>query len=258
MHPKEAARRLDAIFFSPHKFLGGPGSSGVLVFNKALYKNRIPDNPGGGTVTWTDPWGGHSFFESVEAREDGGTPGFLQTMRTALAIRLKEKMNVEKIRQRENELVRRCYEELPKIKGLEVLAKEVRYRLGVFSFYIEHLHYNLVVKLLNDHYGIQVRGGCSCAGTYGHLLLEVSKERSRNITSQIDLGNLAEKPGWVRLSLHPTMTDTELDYILEAIKKVAQDGEEMAKEYTYNTHTNAFYHKSEKPIKEDLTPWFNI
>ena len=258
MHPKEAARRLDAIFFSPHKFLGGPGSSGVLVFNKALYKNRIPDNPGGGTVTWTDPWGGHSFFESVEAREDGGTPGFLQTMRTALAIRLKEKMNVEKIRQRENELVRRCYEELPKIKGLEVLAKEVRYRLGVFSFYIEHLHYNLVVKLLNDHYGIQVRGGCSCAGTYGHLLLEVSKERSRNITSQIDLGNLAEKPGWVRLSLHPTMTDTELDYILEAIKKVAQDGEEMAKKYTYNAHTNAFYHKSEKPIKEDLTPWFNI
>ncbi|WP_445737183.1 aminotransferase class V-fold PLP-dependent enzyme [Mariniflexile sp.] len=258
MHPKEAARRLDAIFFSPHKFLGGPGSSGVLVFNKALYKNRIPDNPGGGTVTWTDPWGGHSFFESVEAREDGGTPGFLQTMRTALAIRLKEKMKVEKIRQRENELVRRCFEELPKTKGLQVLAKEVRYRLGVFSFYIEHLHYNLVVKLLNDHYGIQVRGGCSCAGTYGHLLLEVSKERSRNITSQIDLGNLAEKPGWVRLSLHPTMTDTELDYILEAIKKVAQDGEEMAKEYSYNTHTNAFYHVSEKPIKEDLTPWFNI
>uniref|UniRef100_UPI0040488E9B aminotransferase class V-fold PLP-dependent enzyme n=1 Tax=Mariniflexile sp. TaxID=1979402 RepID=UPI0040488E9B len=258
MHPKEAARRLDAIFFSPHKFLGGPGSSGVLVFNKALYKNRIPDNPGGGTVTWTDPWGGHSFFESVEAREDGGTPGFLQTMRTALAIRLKEKMKVEKIRQRENELVRRCFEELPKIKGLQVLAKEVRYRLGVFSFYIEHLHYNLVVKLLNDHYGIQVRGGCSCAGTYGHLLLEVSKERSRNITSQIDLGNLAEKPGWVRLSLHPTMTDTELDYILEAIKKVAQDGKEMAKEYSYNTHTNAFYHVSEKPIKEELTEWFNI
>ncbi|MGB5821152.1 MAG: aminotransferase class V-fold PLP-dependent enzyme [Saonia sp.] len=258
MHPKESTGRLDAIFFSPHKFLGGPGSSGVLVFNKELYKNRIPDNPGGGTVTWTDPWGGHSFFESVEAREDGGTPGFLQTMRTALAIRLKEKMNLEKIRQRENELVSRCFEELPNIKGLEVLAKEVRYRLGVFSFYIEHLHYNLVVKLLNDHYGIQVRGGCSCAGTYGHLLLEVSKERSRNITSQIDLGNLTEKPGWVRLSLHPTMTDKELDYILGAIKKVAQDGEEMSREYSYNTHTNAFYHVSEKPIKEDLTQWFDI
>ena len=258
MHPKEESKRLDAIFFSPHKFLGGPGSSGVLVFNKELYKNRIPDNPGGGTVTWTDPWGGHSFFDSVEAREDGGTPGFLQTMRTALAIRLKEKMDVEKIRQRENELVRKCFEQLPKIKGLQVLAEGVRYRLGVFSFYIDHLHYNLVVKLLNDYYGIQVRGGCSCAGTYGHLLLEVSRERSRKITSQIDLGNLAEKPGWVRLSLHPTMTDKELDYILTAIRKIAQDGEQMAKEYEYNSTTNAFYHTSEKVEQEELTPWFDV
>lgn len=258
MHPEKKTQRLDAIFFSPHKFLGGPGSSGVLVFNKALYQNRIPDNPGGGTVTWTDPWGGHSFFESVEAREDGGTPGFLQTMRTALAIRLKEEMNVEKIRQRENELVRRCFEELPKIKGIHVLAGEVRYRLGVFSFYLEHLHYNLVVRLLNDHYGIQVRGGCSCAGTYGHLLLEVSKEKSRSITSQIDLGNLAEKPGWIRLSLHPTMTDDEMDYILLAIKKVSEEGEEMGREYQYNGHTNAFYHKSEKQVKEELVHWFDI
>lgn len=258
MHPKEASKRLDAIFFSPHKFLGGPGSSGVLVFNKELYKNRIPDNPGGGTVTWTDPWGGHSFFDSVEAREDGGTPGFLQTMRTALAIRLKEKMNVEKIHLRENELVSRCFEELPNIQGLHVLAKEVRHRLGVFSFYIEHLHYNLVVKLLNDHYGIQVRGGCSCAGTYGHLLLEVSKERSQKITSQIDLGNLTEKPGWIRLSLHPTMTDKELDYILEAIKRVAQDGEEMAKEYDYNTSNNAFYHVSEMLEIVELAQWFDL
>ncbi|SNZ01348.1 aminotransferase class V-fold PLP-dependent enzyme [Flagellimonas pacifica] len=258
MHPEKESRRLDAIFFSPHKFLGGPGSSGVLVFNKKLYKNRIPDNPGGGTVTWTDPWGGHNFFESVEAREDGGTPGFLQTIRTALAIRLKEKMDVEKIRRRENELVRRCFEELPKIKGLRVLAKEVRYRLGVFSFYVEHLHYNLVVKLLNDHFGIQVRGGCSCAGTYGHLLLEVSKEQSRNITNRIDQGDLTEKPGWVRLSLHPTMTDSELDYILGAIKEVADNGKEMSTQYVYKTENNAFYHHSEKLDKEELGHWFNI
>ena len=258
MHPKKKTQRLDAVFFSPHKFLGGPGSSGVLVFNKALYQNRIPDNPGGGTVTWTDPWGGHSFFESVEAREDGGTPGFLQTMRTALVIQLKEKMGVEKIQQRENELVRKCYEELPKIKGLHVLAKDVRYRLGVFSFYMEHLHYNLVVKLLNDHFGIQVRGGCSCAGTYGHLLLEVSKEQSQKITSRIDQGDLTEKPGWVRLSLHPTMTNEELDYILSAIKEVSEKGTEMGSEYEYNKHTNAFLHKSEKQIKEDLAHWFDI
>ena len=258
MHPKSKSKQLDAIFFSPHKFLGGPGSSGVLIFNKKLYKNRIPDNPGGGTVKWTNPWGGHSFFDSVEAREDGGTPGFLQTMRAALSISLKEKMGMDKIRQRENELVRKCFNELPKIKGLQVLAKEVRYRLGVFSFYMEHLHYNLVVKLLNDHYGIQVRGGCSCAGTYGHLLLEVSKERSKHITDQIDSGNLKEKPGWVRLSLHPTMTDNELDYILMAIGEVAKDGKKMGRDYVYNPNGNVFYHKSEKQTKEELKHWFNV
>tara|TARA_R110002167_G_scaffold164268_4_gene361210 strand:- start:508 stop:1989 length:1482 start_codon:yes stop_codon:yes gene_type:complete len=258
MHPKKESQRLDAIFFSPHKFLGGPGSSGVLVFNKKLYKNRIPDNPGGGTVTWTNPWGGHHFFESVEAREDGGTPGFLQTMKTALAIKLKEKMGVEKIRQRENELVRKCFEGLHKIKGIQVLAKEVRYRLGVFSFYFEDVHYNLAVKLLNDRYGIQVRGGCSCAGTYGHLLLNVSKEDSKRITDQIDEGVLAEKPGWVRVSLHPTMTDEELDYILNAIRELSEHGKEWSREYRYNANNNEFYHVQEKSEKPNLTDWFSL
>jgi len=258
MHPENKARKLDAIFFSPHKFLGGPGSSGVLVFDKALYKNRIPDNPGGGTVKWTNPWGGHSFFESIEAREDGGTPGFLQTIRTALSIALKEKMGIEQIRQRENELTRKCFEELPKIKGLHVFAPEVRYRLGVFSFYVEHLHYNLVVQLLNDHYGIQVRGGCSCAGTYGHILLEVSQERSRHITDQIEHGNLKDKPGWVRLSLHPTMTDGELDLILDALREIAEHGAEMAKAYDYDSVSNTFHHKSESNQRPELGQWFEI
>ena len=258
MHPTQKERKLDAIFFSPHKFLGGPGSSVVLVFDKELYKNRIPDNPGGGTVKWTNPWGGHSFFDSIEAREDGGTPGFLQTIRTALSIGLKEKMGVDKIRQRENELTRKCFEELPKIKGIHVFAPEVRYRLGVFSFYVEHLHYNLVVRLLNDHYGIQVRGGCSCAGTYGHILLEVSRENSKHITDQIEHGNLKDKPGWVRLSLHPTMTDYELDYIICAITEISENGLTMGKDYVYNSANNEFHHKSEKKTREKLEQWFEI
>ncbi|MCK0159113.1 aminotransferase class V-fold PLP-dependent enzyme [Allomuricauda sp. F6463D] len=258
MHPTQKERKLDAIFFSPHKFLGGPGSSGVLIFDKELYKNRIPDNPGGGTVKWTNPWGEHSFFDSIEAREDGGTPGFLQTIKTALSIGLKDKMSVDKIRQRENELTRKCFEELPKIKGIHVFASEVRYRLGVFSFYVEHLHYNLVVRLLNDHYGIQVRGGCSCAGTYGHILLKVSQERSKYITDQIDHGNLTDKPGWVRLSLHPTMTDRELDFILVALRQIAENGEEMAKEYDYDSLSNTFYHKSESSQGLKLDKLFKL
>ena len=105
MHPKDETKKLDAIFFSPHKFLGGPGSSGVLIFDSALYHNKTPDQPGGGTVNWTNPWGEHSFIEDIETREDGGTPGFLQTIRTALAIKLKDEMSVEKIRIREAEIV---------------------------------------------------------------------------------------------------------------------------------------------------------
>lgn len=255
MHPENDAQRLDAIFFSPHKFLGGPGSSGVIIFNSELYKNRIPDHPGGGTVAWTNPWGEHSFFNDIEIREDGGTPGFLQAMRAALSIRLKEQMEVEKIRQRENELVRQCFEGLSQIPGLHILAEDVRYRLGVFSFYIEDIHYNLVVKLLNDRYGIQVRGGCSCAGTYGHMLLQVSRERSKKITDEIDRGNLSHKPGWVRLSLHPTMTDDELQYILNAISEVAIHAGEWVSDYEYSSATNEFYHHLEKS-EPDTSDWF--
>ena len=105
MHPKDPEAYLDAIFLSPHKFLGGPGSSGVLVFNKKLYKNSVPDNPGGGTVTWTNPWGGHKYVDNIEEREDGGTPGFLQAIRVSLAMKLKEKMGVSNILKREHELL---------------------------------------------------------------------------------------------------------------------------------------------------------
>ena len=258
MHPENVAQRLDAIFFSPHKFLGGPGSSGVLIFNKALYKNKIPDHPGGGTVTWTNPWGEHHYFDNIEVREDGGTPGFLQAIKAGLAIKLKEKMTVGKIRLRENELVKACYEKLSNISGLHLLAKDVRYRLGAFSFYIENIHYNLVVKLLNDRFGIQVRGGCSCAGTYGHLLLEVTREQSKKITDEINRGDLSEKPGWVRLSLHPTMTDKELQYIIDAISQLMQCHKQWRKDYTYSPLTNEFYHKDEANYLVNTSTFFEV
>ena len=258
MHPEKDRQHLDAIFFSPHKFLGGPGSAGVLVFNKSLYKNRIPDHPGGGTVTWTNPWGGHSYFDNIEVREDGGTPGFLQAIKASLAIKLKEKMTVEKIRIRENELVKECFEKLSNMSGLHLLANDVRYRLGAFSFYIENVHYNLVVKLLNDRFGIQVRGGCSCAGTYGHLLLEVSKEQSKQITDEIDSGDLSHKPGWVRLSLHPTMTNKELQYILEAIQSIIKNVNEWIKDYEYSPVSNEFYHKDEAKYIIDVSTFFEV
>ena len=259
MHPKNKNQSLDAIFFSPHKFLGGPGSSGVLIFNKKLYKNRIPDHPGGGTVTWTNPWGEHHYIDDIEIREDGGTPGFLQAIRTALAIRLKNDMGIEKIRERESYLVAKTFQYLRKVPGLHLLADEVEERLGVFSFYLNDIHHNLIVRLLNDRYGIQVRGGCSCAGTYGHYLLQVSEALSQKITNAIDQGDFSLKPGWIRLSLHPTMTDKELDYILSAIEEVATNAVRWKEDYEYSNERNEFFHRSFPPRQpKDFASWFEL
>lgn len=257
MHPADADEYLDAIYFSPHKFLGGPSSSGILIFNQKLYTNRIPDNPGGGTVDWTNPWGEHKYHDEIEAREDGGTPAFLQTIRVALCILLKEQMGVDKMLQREHEILGIIWQGLVDIPNLKVLAENTKDRLGVISFYIEGLHFNLAVKLLNDRFGIQMRGGCSCAGTYGHYLLSVSYEKSKSLTEEITLGILANKPGWVRMSIHPTMTNEEVIFIIESLKSLSQHHEEWANDYQYNKFTNEYRHKSEGTTTEDLVQdWY--
>ncbi|MXN90693.1 aminotransferase class V-fold PLP-dependent enzyme [Flavobacterium sp. Sd200] len=242
MHPADEEARLDAVFFSPHKFLGGPGTAGVLVFNKKLYKNMIPDQPGGGTVSWTNPWGEHKYLDNIEEREDGGTPGFLQVIKTALAIRLKEKMGVENILKREEELLEYVFNSLGAVENINILAPQHTNRLGVISFYIDGLHFNLGVKLLNDRFGIQTRGGCSCAGTYGHYLLHVDQEQSHYLTDKISLGDLIQKPGWIRMSIHPTTTNAEIQYVCDSIKALALNHEEWAADYQYNKNTNEFTH----------------
>jgi len=259
MHPADKMEQLDAIFFSPHKFLGGPGSAGVLIFNRELYKNYTPDSPGGGTVKWTNRWGEYSYISDIEVKEDGGTPGFLQGIKAALAISLKEKMGTEKMLKREEELTGKAFTQLSSIKGLHILAENIKERLGVFSFYIDDIHHNLVTKLLNDKFGIQVRGGCSCAGTYGHYLLNVDFSLSKEITDMIEAGDLSLKPGWVRLSLHPTMTDDELDYITRSIGQIAVNAREWGNDYEYDLHTNEFHHKSARETGCSLyRKWFEL
>jgi len=259
MHPADPLEKLDAVFFSPHKFLGGPGTSGVLVFNSALYHSKVPDAPGGGTVDWTNPWGEYKFIDDIEIREDGGTPGFLQAMRTALSIRLKNKMTTILIRQREEELLTIAFKELCCIPGVHILADNQKNRLGIISFYIDGMHFNLVVKLLSDRYGIQMRGGCACAGTYGHFLLDVSHEKSKEITDLITHGDLSQKPGWIRLSLHPTMTDEELLFMTDAIKQVSVHHLEWKKDYLYNKRTNEFTYINETNQKDELVnSWFRL
>jgi selenocysteine lyase/cysteine desulfurase len=257
MHPKDPMKKLDAIFFSPHKFLGGPGSSGVLVFDSKLYNSPTPDQPGGGTVDWTNAWGEYKYIDDIEIREDGGTPGFLQTIRTALCIEIKNQMGTQNIAKREKELVKIAFTELSKITSVNILANNVKERLGVISFYMVGIHYNMVVKILNDRFGIQVRGGCACAGTYGHYLLDVSYEHSKEITDKISTGDLSEKPGWIRLSLHPTMTNDELYTFVGAIKQIEENISDWSLDYLYNKHTNEFRHKNEPTDKTVIVQeWF--
>ena len=259
MHPENEDEMLDAIFFSPHKFLGGPGSAGVLIFNKSLYKNTVPDNPGGGTVSYTNPWGQHDYFDDVETREDGGTPGFLQTIKIALAVQLKEKMGTKKIEEREEEINKVIFKTLESLEGVNILAPNHKKRLSIFSFYFEKYHFNLVVKLLNDRFGIQTRGGCSCAGTYGHFLLNVDQDTSHRIKHQILEGCNTEKPGWVRLSLHPTITQKELNFICNALQELVKHIDNWAKDYEYDATKNDYVHKTIAPIEKDLvTSWFSL
>lgn len=259
MHPEDTEAYLDAVFFSPHKFLGGPGSCGVLVFNKKLYKNMVPDCPGGGTVSWTNPWGEHKYIDNIEEREDGGTPAFLQTIKTALAIQLKNQMNVKKMLEREHQLVNYIFDQLEAIGNIHILAPQHRDRLGVISFYIDELHYNLGVKLLNDRFGIQTRGGCSCAGTYGHYLLHVDYETSHELTQEISLGELTRKPGWIRMSIHPTTTNEEVWYVCDSIKELAKNFKKWGEDYTYDKSTNEFLHKNFRPQSQTLiNQWFEI
>jgi len=257
MHPEDKESYLDAIFFSPHKFLGGPGTSGVLIFNKKLYKNVVPDNPGGGTVSYTNPWGDHDYFDDVETREDGGTPAFLQTIRIALCIQLKNEMGTDKIRMREDELNEQIFSTLESLDGVQILAPNHKNRLSIFSFYFEKYHFNLVVKLLNDRFGIQTRGGCSCAGTYGHFLLNVDIETSKAIESQILEGCNTEKPGWIRLSVHPTITSQEVNYVCDSLAELHKNIEEWSKDYEYDSFKNDYTHKTVKSLEQELVnTWF--
>ena len=167
-------------------------------------------------------------------------------------------MGIAQIRAREEELLELAFDGLDSIPEVIILANKQRDRLGVISFYVPGIHYNLLVRLLNDLYGIQVRGGCACAGTYGHFLLEVSYERSAEITDMINHGDSSNKPGWVRWSLHPTMTDAEVQLFIEALNDIVKNIGEYLQNYVPVPRTNTYRHKEEKNYREEVLPWFNL
>jgi len=182
----------------------------------------------------------------------------LQTIRIALAIQLKEEMGIDNILQREHEINANVFSQLKGIDNLHLFAEEHQDRIGVFSFYIDNLHFNLGVKLLNDRFGIQTRGGCSCAGTYGHYLLHIDSAVSEEFRHKIvDEGCLIEKPGWIRMSVHPTMTDEEITYVCDSIKSLANNFNDWSGDYTYNPVSNEFeYNKDSSIEKKMVEEWF--
>ncbi len=242
-----AADDLDAIFLSPHKFIGGPGTPGVLVAKRELFTNRVPTVPGGGTVSYVNPLE-HRYLDDVECREEGGTPAIVESIRCGLVFQVKRAVGVETIREREESFIRRAVESWRANPAIEILGNLDAERLSIVSFVVRHdggryLHHNFVVAVLNDLFGIQARGGCSCAGPYGHRLLGIDLDRSHEFEREITRGCEGIKPGWVRVNFNYFITDTVFQYVLDAVHLVASEGAKLLPHYDFDPLTGGWQHR---------------
>lgn len=221
------AAPIDAVFISPHKFIGGPGTPGILIAKQQILNNEVPAIVGGGTVMYVTP-DDHRFITDHERREEGGTPAIVESVRAGLVFKLKQDVTTDYIQQREHELVQRAMAFFDNIPEIDVLGNRDAPRLSIFSLRFKHqgqdLHYGFVTALLNDLFGIQVRGGCSCAGPYGHHLLGMDRDYSHKIEAEIQNGAMVLRPGWVRLNFNYFINEAEFHYILHAIELVAKLG----------------------------------
>ena len=240
----------DAIFLSPHKLIGGPGTPGVLVVRRDLLHNEVPVVPGGGTVLYVSP-DHHSYISDPEHREEGGTPAIIESIRAGLAFRLKETVGVKTIRALEHDFIRRAIESWSRNPNIEILGNPDADRLSIVSFVIRHgdrtLHHNFVVALLNDLFGIQARGGCSCAGPYGHRLLGIDLQTSSRIEEAVATGCEVIKPGWIRVNFNYFIADDEFNYLIEAVHLVADQGWRLLPQYTYEPDTAVWRHRDGLP-----------
>lgn len=229
---------IDAVFISPHKFVGGPGTPGVLIAKKSFMTNLVPAVVGGGTVMYVTPED-HRYIDDHERREEGGTPAIVESIRAGLVFKLQQEVGTGEIERREHNYVCRALEHFSNCPNIEVLGSTEATRLSIMSLRFKHgdkdLHYGFVVSLLNDLFGIQVRGGCSCAGPYGHSLLGMDMEYSRAIESEIEQGAIILRPGWVRLNFNYFIAEDEFQYLLRAIELVAQHGWRLLPFYHFDT-----------------------
>lgn len=243
--PDEAAAK-DVAFFSMHKFLGGPRTPGLLVANRRLFTNRVPSEPGGGTVLYTSPTE-HVFLPDFFRRETGGTPPIVGSIQAGLVFDLKHSIGTERMRRVEQDYLRRALKEWTSNPGLEVLGNLEPERLAVVSLIFKGVHHNLASALLNDFFGVQVRGGCMCAGPYGHELLHIDQRVSLSIKHQLEEGHIGVKPGWVRICFSPVTGEKEFQTLLEGVDFVAKRGRDFYDRYTLDDHTGEWRRTSAAP-----------
>jgi selenocysteine lyase/cysteine desulfurase len=241
---------LDAVFISPHKFIGGPGTPGVLAARRELFNNRVPGMPGGGTVAYVNPTE-HDYLTDVEHREEGGTPAIVESIRAGLVFQLKEEVGAAEIRRREESFIPRAIERWRQHPDLEILGNPDADRLSIVSFVVRHegryLHHNYIVALLNDLFGIQSRGGCSCAGPYGHRLLGIDLERSHEFEREIGRGCEGIKPGWVRVNFNYFISQQVFEFILDAVEMVAAEGWRLLPDYRFDARSGLWSHRAGPP-----------
>lgn len=240
---------LDAVFLSPHKFVGGPGTPGILIVKKAVVNNTIPSIVGGGTVKYVTPED-HLFTDDIERREEGGTPAIVETIRAGLVFKLQQEVGVEEIERRERDFASRATARFKRCPNLQIMGAQDEPGLSIMSLRFKHgskdLHYGFVVSLLNDLFGIQVRGGCSCAGPYGHSLLAMGMDYSKAIEAEIAAGNMIMRPGWVRLNFNYFIDEQEFEYLLRAVELVAEHGWRLLPFYHYDTVAGVWSYQGER------------
>jgi selenocysteine lyase/cysteine desulfurase len=245
---RDSESYFDGIYFSPHKFIGGPGSSGILIIHKNVYRADLPPTVGaGGTVDYVS-FDSQEYNRDIEVRENPGTPGILQTMKAALAIELKEKLGQEKIVERERELIRRAIGKFNSCEQMEIIGNnDPENRIAIFSFNVKHnsyyLHPRFVARLLSDLFGIQSRAGCSCAGPYGHRVLRIDAQKSLYYKRKLTQGLIGIKPGWVRINFHYLSTEEEFDFLLDAICFICENGKYFLPDYRFNINSGEWRHR---------------
>jgi len=241
----------DAVFLSPHKFIGGPGTPGILIAKRELFHNAVPACPGGGTVCYVNETD-HRYLDDIEHREEGGTPDILGSIRAGLVFQLKEAVGPDVIRAKEHDFIRRAIARWSEEPRLRVLGNHDAWRLSIVSFVVRHgeryLHHNFVVALLNDLFGIQARGGCSCAGPYGHRLLGIDLTTSREFEREIVKGSEGIKPGWVRVNFNYFLSDEVFDFILDAVAFVGRHGWRFLPLYRFEPGTGQWVHRAGRPV----------